>query len=67
MPMAEPADCGLAYLSQFPALHDVWAAHADGRHKFHGILDRVEAAGSRSPAGHDPLRVDPSRRRRVSE
>jgi 8-oxo-dGTP pyrophosphatase MutT (NUDIX family) len=45
MPMAEPADCGLAYLSQFESLESLWAAHADGRHKFHGILDRVEAAG----------------------
>ena len=43
--MAEPADCGLAYLSQFDSLESLWAAHADGRHKFHGILDRVEAAG----------------------
>jgi 8-oxo-dGTP pyrophosphatase MutT (NUDIX family) len=45
MPMAEPADCGLAYLSLFESLESLWAAHADGRHKFHGILDRVEAAG----------------------
>jgi 8-oxo-dGTP pyrophosphatase MutT (NUDIX family) len=45
MPMAEPADCGLAYLSQFESLEALWAAHVDGRHKFHGILDRVEAAG----------------------
>jgi 8-oxo-dGTP pyrophosphatase MutT (NUDIX family) len=45
MPMAEPADCALAYLSGFGGLPDVWAAHGDRRHKFHGILDRVEAAG----------------------
>ncbi|HET7873888.1 MAG TPA: hypothetical protein VFN71_00075 [Methylomirabilota bacterium] len=45
MPMAEPADCGLAYLSLFESCEALWAAHADGRHKFHGILDRVEAAG----------------------
>lgn len=45
MPMAEPASCGLAYLSQFESLDELWAAHADGHHKFHGILDRVEAAG----------------------
>ena len=43
--MAEPADCGLGYLAQFDDLDTVWAAHADGRHKFHGILDRVQAAG----------------------
>ncbi len=43
--MAEPADSGLGYLAQFDGLDAVWAAHADGRHKFHGILDRVQAAG----------------------
>jgi 8-oxo-dGTP pyrophosphatase MutT (NUDIX family) len=42
MAMAEPAEYGLGYLAQFPSLDDVWAAHADGRHKFHGIIDRVE-------------------------
>jgi len=45
MPMAEPADCGLAYLAQFDDLEAVWAASVDGRPKFHGILDRVQAAG----------------------
>ena len=45
MQMAEPADCGLRYLSGFGGLDDVWAAHTDGRHKFHGITDRLEAAG----------------------
>ena len=30
---------------------DVWAAHTDGRHKFHGINDRIEAAGFRIPRG----------------
>jgi ribonuclease/clavin/mitogillin len=45
MQMAEPADCGLRYLSGFDGLDDVWAAHTDGRHKFHGITDRLEAAG----------------------
>ena len=49
MPMAEPADSGLAYISGFDALDDVWAAHTDGRHKFHGINDRIEAAGFRIP------------------
>ncbi len=43
--MAEPADSGLGYLAQFDGLDAVWAAHADGRHKLHGILDRVRAAG----------------------
>jgi ribonuclease/clavin/mitogillin len=43
--MAEPADSGLGYLAQFDGLDAVWAAHADGGHKFHGILDRVQAAG----------------------
>ena len=42
--MAEPADCGLGYLAQFETLAEVWRAHEDGRHKFHGILDRVQAA-----------------------
>jgi ribonuclease/clavin/mitogillin len=49
MPMAEPADCGLRYLSGFDGLEDVWSAHLDRRHKFHGILDRVEAAGFSVP------------------
>jgi 8-oxo-dGTP pyrophosphatase MutT (NUDIX family) len=49
MPMAEPADCGLGYIAGFDSLDAVWAAHADGRHKFHGILDRIEAAGFRIP------------------
>jgi 8-oxo-dGTP pyrophosphatase MutT (NUDIX family) len=55
--MAEPADCGLGYLAQFDGLDSVWAAHADGRHKFHGILDRVQAAGveiRRGAAGRTP-------------
>jgi len=43
--MAEPADCGLGYLAQFESLDAIWAAHEDRRHKFHGIFDRVEAAG----------------------
>ena len=52
MPMAEPADCALAYLSGFESLDELWAAHADGRHKFHGILDRVRAsAAARAPSG----------------
>jgi 8-oxo-dGTP pyrophosphatase MutT (NUDIX family) len=43
--MAEPADCGLGYLAQFDSFGAIWAAHEDRRHKFHGIFDRVEAAG----------------------
>ena len=54
--MAEPADCGLGYLAGFDSLDALWAAHADGRHKFHGILDRIAAAGfsiraASAPAG----------------
>jgi len=41
MPMADPAECGLGYLSGFDSVDALWAAHADGRHKLHGILDRV--------------------------
>jgi 8-oxo-dGTP pyrophosphatase MutT (NUDIX family) len=43
MAMAEPAEYGLGYLAQFGSLDDVWSAHADGRHKFHGIVDRIDA------------------------
>jgi 8-oxo-dGTP pyrophosphatase MutT (NUDIX family) len=43
MAMAEPAEYGLGYLAQFDALDDVWRAHDDGRHKFHGIVDRIDA------------------------
>ncbi len=41
MAMAEPAHSGLAYLSGFESLGALWAAHADGRHKIHGINDRI--------------------------
>jgi len=41
MKMAEPAEYGLGYLAQFRSLAELWAAHADGRHKFHGVVDRV--------------------------
>ena len=51
MQMAEPADCGLRYLAGFENLDAVWAAHTDGRHKFHGITDRIEAAGFSIPRG----------------
>lgn len=42
MAMAEPAEYGLGYLAQFESLDAVWRAHADGRHKFHGIIDRID-------------------------
>ncbi|MGH7356250.1 MAG: hypothetical protein ACRELS_16945 [Candidatus Rokuibacteriota bacterium] len=45
MPMAEPAEYGLGYLAQFPSLDALQDAHADRRHKFHGIVDRVEFWG----------------------
>ena len=51
--MAEPADCGLGYIAQFGTLAEVWRAHEDGRHKFHGILDRVQAAGVEIRQGAD--------------
>ena len=41
MKMAEPAEYGLGYLAQFRSVDELWAAHADGRHKFHGVVDRV--------------------------
>jgi 8-oxo-dGTP pyrophosphatase MutT (NUDIX family) len=43
MAMAEPAEYGLGYLAQFDSPEALWAAHADGRHKFHGIIDRIDA------------------------
>jgi 8-oxo-dGTP pyrophosphatase MutT (NUDIX family) len=42
MAMAEPAEYGLGYLAQFESLEALWAAHADQRHKFHGIIDRID-------------------------
>ena len=45
MPMAEPASSGLRYLAGFGGVDALWTAHADGRHKFHGIDDRLIAAG----------------------
>ena len=41
MKMAEPAEYGLGYLTQLTSLDELWAAHADGRYKFHGIARRV--------------------------
>ena len=43
MAMAEPAEYGLGYLAQFESLDDLWSAHDDGRHKFRGIIDRIDA------------------------
>jgi 8-oxo-dGTP pyrophosphatase MutT (NUDIX family) len=42
MAMAEPAEYGLAYLAQFASLEALWAAHADGRDKFHGLIHRID-------------------------
>jgi 8-oxo-dGTP pyrophosphatase MutT (NUDIX family) len=43
-PMAEPAEYGTQYLAQFESYQAVWRHHADGRPKFHGIIDRLDAA-----------------------
>lgn len=40
--MAEPAEYGLGYLAQFGSLEELLAAHADGRPKFRGIVDRID-------------------------
>jgi 8-oxo-dGTP pyrophosphatase MutT (NUDIX family) len=45
MAMAEPAEYTLGYLSQFETLDELWAAHRDGRHKFHGLVDRIDFYG----------------------
>ena len=47
MPMAEPGESGLRYLAGFPSLEALWQFHADGRHKFHGIGDRLVDKGVR--------------------
>ncbi len=44
MEMAEPAEYGLAWVAQFHSIEELWAAHADGRSKFHGIIDRLDAS-----------------------
>jgi 8-oxo-dGTP pyrophosphatase MutT (NUDIX family) len=43
MAMAEPAEYGLGYLARFESLDHLWAAHADHREKFHGIIDRIDS------------------------
>jgi endoribonuclease LACTB2 len=42
MAMAEPAEYGLGYLAQFESAQALWEAHADGRHKFDGIIHRID-------------------------
>jgi 8-oxo-dGTP pyrophosphatase MutT (NUDIX family) len=42
--MAEPAEYATQYLAQFESYGALWAHHADGRHKLHGIIDRLDAA-----------------------
>lgn len=42
--MAEPAEYGTQYLAQFESLESLWRHHADGRPKFDGIIDRLDAA-----------------------
>ena len=44
MAMAEPAEYALGYLAQFASLDELWAAHADGAQKFHGVSDRIDHA-----------------------
>ena len=44
MAMAEPAEYGLGYLAQFASVDELWAAHADGQHKFHGVSERMDIA-----------------------
>src|SRR3989441_3043674 len=44
MKMAEPAEYGLAWVAQFHSIEELWTAHADGRAKFHGIIDRLDAS-----------------------
>jgi 8-oxo-dGTP pyrophosphatase MutT (NUDIX family) len=56
MPMAEPADSALRYLSGFESLAAVWLAHGDRRHKFHGVFDDYDPPGVwESPARRHPL------------
>ncbi len=43
MAMAEPAEYGLGYLAQFESAEHLWAAHADHRGKFDGLIHRIDA------------------------
>lgn len=45
MTMAEPAEYALGYLAQFESYETLWEHHADGHHKFHGIVDRIDFYG----------------------
>lgn len=42
MAMAEPAEYALGWITQFRSVDELWAAHADNREKFCGIIDRIE-------------------------
>lgn len=57
MPMAEPAESALRYLSGFESLGAVWRAHGDRRHKFHGTFDAYDPPGVWEP----PAQRHPSR------
>jgi len=56
MPMAEPAESALRYLSGFESLAAVWRAHGDRRHKFHGVVDDYDPPGAwDSPERRHPM------------
>src|SRR2546430_2081491 len=40
----ELLESGLAWVAQFHSIEELWAAHADGRPKFDGIIDRLDAS-----------------------
>jgi 8-oxo-dGTP pyrophosphatase MutT (NUDIX family) len=42
MVMAEPAEYGLAFISQFASVDELWRGCADNREKFTGLIDRIE-------------------------
>ena len=48
MLMAEPAESALRYLADFAGMGDLWEAHADGHHKFHGLFDRPDVMRERA-------------------
>lgn len=54
MPMAEPAESALRYLAGFTGMDDLWAAHDDGRHKFHGLFDSPDVMRARRGPGRTP-------------
>jgi 8-oxo-dGTP pyrophosphatase MutT (NUDIX family) len=53
-PMAEPAEYTMRYLAQFESCEAVWQNHADGRHRFDGIIHRLEPAVA-DPRDREPL------------